>query len=172
MNSLATAIDGVLRGALAQLEAFDMLDTKQNHLHIHLYEDRTALAAVTTGIAVLNESVQQLKETIMASQAQFDAAFQRINTATNTVADLLRKYAEDKRSGGMTEEQENAALKQFEQAASSLEQMGQSQQDPVPQEPPPVDTTGAAGASGNASAGADGSSSPSSDDTSAGQPTT
>jgi septum formation topological specificity factor MinE len=77
-------------------------------------------------------------ETIMATQQQFSDALDRVNTATNSIASLLRDYVEQVKAGGMTAEQEEASLTRLNAAAEALEQMAQGPTDPVPVEPPEV----------------------------------
>lgn len=83
-------------------------------------------------------SINQLKETVMASEADFKKGFERLNAATTKIAERLRKYTEQPLSG-MTAEQEDAAQRELTGMVEALEKMGQDPANPVPVEPPTGD---------------------------------
>jgi hypothetical protein len=83
--------------------------------------------------------IRRTMEAILATQQQMQDAIARLNTATTAVADRLRRLAEQIENGGMTGEQENAAVAELNTLADSLTSMGQDPADPVPQDP--ADTT-------------------------------
>lgn len=75
----------------------------------------------------------------MDNAQQMESVLQRIDTATSAVAALLRKFIDEHAAGGMTREQEQSFITRFSNAADALENMAKSAEDPVPQDPPPVE---------------------------------
>ncbi len=74
----------------------------------------------------------------MASLEQFRTALQRIDTATTAIAERIRALEDQIRNSGIPAETENQLVTELESFATSLEQMGRSPENPVPNEPPPA----------------------------------
>lgn len=83
--------------------------------------------------------IHQKLEAIMATQAEFQAAFDRINAATNQVATLLNNLRDQVSELGLDATVEAQLLSQLQGAAGALEAMAVTPTDPVPVEPPPVE---------------------------------
>jgi hypothetical protein len=78
-------------------------------------------------------------EAIMATQAEFTAAFERLNTATSNIAAVLNALRDQIAGLGLDATVEADILNKLGAAAGALEAMAQSPTDPVPVEPPPVE---------------------------------
>ncbi len=89
-----------------------------------------AILAVVAWIAIRQEAIR------MTTDAQWAAAFERLNTATSAIAALIQKLVDQLGQGGLTADQEAAALAKLGDAATALEAMAQTPTDPVPVEPP------------------------------------
>ena len=83
-------------------------------------------------IVVWAALTRQIEEARMATEEQFAAAFERLNTATTAVANLIRQLRDDLASGGLTPEQEADKLAKLGLAADALEAMAQNPTNPVP----------------------------------------
>lgn len=85
----------------------------------------------------------------MATQQQFNDLVARLNAATSAagakITELRDKLASALNNAGLTGTEEQAALDQLGSVASALEAMAQDPANPVPVEPPPVDTGGGTG---------------------------
>lgn len=82
---------------------------------------------------LLNEILRQLTRMevkIMATAAEFTAAFAKIDAATTLIADRLRTLSTN--IGSMTAEEEGSARDQLEALATTLESMATTPTDPVP----------------------------------------
>lgn len=89
-----------------------------------------AIFAIVAWIAIRQEAIR------MATQAEFAAAFERVNAATTAIATLLRELRDALASGGLTAEQEAEQLAKLGQVADALDAMAQNPTNPVPIEPP------------------------------------
>jgi hypothetical protein len=69
---------------------------------------------------------------IMADIQQFEAALNRIDTATTNIAQQLRDLKDQIANGGLSAEVEATVLGRLETAATQLEAVGQSVENPVP----------------------------------------
>jgi hypothetical protein len=72
---------------------------------------------------------------IMATLAEFQAGFQRMDQATSQIAARLKRLSDQISAGGMTPDEEAQAVAQLNAAASALEAMGKEPENPVPVEP-------------------------------------
>lgn len=72
---------------------------------------------------------------IMAKQEQFDAVLTRIDAATNKIADQLRALKDQIANQGLPGDVEDAVLARLETAATQLEAVGASPENPVPDVP-------------------------------------
>jgi uncharacterized protein YukE len=86
--------------------------------------------------ALAAQLTQVKKEILMATSAEFQAGFDRLNTATSQIATVLAGISAN--LGSMTKDEENAAKAQLDAAVASLEAMAASATNPVPVEPPVV----------------------------------
>jgi chromosome segregation ATPase len=100
------------------------------HIHVHNHAD-------TEVIQLLKELKTQNKK-IMASLEQFESALSRIDTATTNIANQLRDLKDQIANQGLPADVENTVLSRLETAATQLEQVGQSVENPVPPVEPPV----------------------------------
>lgn len=81
---------------------------------------------------------------LMAKEEQYDAAFARIDEATNKVADELRELKEEIAGQGLPGDVEDRILAKLEEKATKLESIGttpepepQPQPEPNPEQPAP-----------------------------------
>lgn len=77
------------------------------------------------------------QETIMATLAQFEAALARIDAATTDIAADLQALKDQIAGAGLSSEVESEVLAKLEAAASKLEGIGGSVENPVPDETTP-----------------------------------
>jgi chromosome segregation ATPase len=91
------------------------------HIHVHHH--------------YINKKVNLKLDKIMADLAQFEAALSRIDTATTNIANQLRDLKDQIANQGLSAEVEAQVLTRLETAASQLEQVGTSVENPVPTEP-------------------------------------
>lgn len=73
----------------------------------------------------------------MATLAQFETALTRIDTATTAIAQQLRDLKDQVTNAGLSADVEAQVLSRLETAATQLEAVGQSVENPVP----PVEPT-------------------------------
>lgn len=110
-------------------------------VHLHFAGPTTAEIA-----AALSPSLSKLENLIMATSQQYADAQARIDEATTAIAALIRKLVAQQQAGGMTAEEEDAALAKYSAVADALEAMGKDPNDPVPVPvPEPLPDTGAGG---------------------------
>jgi archaellum component FlaC len=83
-----------------------------------------------------NDSINQKLDKIMASQQQFETALNRIDAATTAIATQLRDLKEQLTNAGLSADVEAQVLTRLETAATQLEAVGQSVENPVPPIPP------------------------------------
>lgn len=72
----------------------------------------------------------------MATKDQVDHLVSRLDTATNTVAATLKDLRDKLAAGGLTAEEEAAAITSLDGAIARLESLGADPGNPVPEEPP------------------------------------
>lgn len=72
----------------------------------------------------------------MATIEQFESALSRIDAATTNIANQLRDLKDQIANQGLSAEVEANVLSRLETAASQLEQVGQSVENPTPDVPP------------------------------------
>ena len=81
-------------------------------------------------LAEILHSLSKLEQKLMATTAEFQAGFDRLNQATSQIATILSNISAN--IGNMTKEEEDAARDQLNAAAASLEAMAASATNPVP----------------------------------------
>lgn len=101
-------------------------------LNLHLHHHGFSGGELKAMLDKLAESVSQLKETIMVTAAQSDAAFERVNVATTAIAVLIRDLITKQQAGGMTAAEEEAGQTKLLGVADALEAMAVTPTDPVP----------------------------------------
>ena len=69
----------------------------------------------------------------MASVEDFQAAFGRVNEATNGIATKLTELRDQLSNSGLSSEQEAEVLSQLDTLASQLTSMAQDPENPVPE---------------------------------------
>ena len=69
----------------------------------------------------------------MASVEDFQAAFGRVNEATNGIAAKLTELRDQLSNSGLSSEQEAEVLSQLDTLASQLTSMAQDPENPVPE---------------------------------------
>jgi hypothetical protein len=69
----------------------------------------------------------------MATEQEMDALIERLNAATNKLAATLKDLRDQLAAGGLTQEQEAAAVAKLDSAIASLEAMGADPQQPIPE---------------------------------------
>lgn len=74
----------------------------------------------------------------MASLEQFETALSRIDAATTNIANQLRDLRDQIANQGLPADVESTVLTRLETAATQLEAVGQSVENPVPPIEPPV----------------------------------
>ena len=74
----------------------------------------------------------------MASEQDVQALVARLDTATNSVAATLQTLRDQIADGGLTKEQEAAAIANLDGAIARLEALGADPNNPVPEPEPPV----------------------------------
>jgi len=78
--------------------------------------------------------------TMAATIEQFEAALQRIDTATTGIAEQIRDLQDQITDAGLSAEQETNVLGRLDTIASSLENMGKDVNNPTPEETAPGET--------------------------------
>jgi ABC-type transporter Mla subunit MlaD len=102
-----------------------------------LWKHMETLTGILKGLSIGGDTegttngLQAFKEELMATAQDFDGLVTRLNTATNTLADQLKKLRDNPPSG-MTQAQEDALAAQLEGPIKALEGMGKDPQQPVP----------------------------------------
>lgn len=86
-------------------------------------------------IFTLIKSIHSKTVNIMADIQQFEAALNRIDTATTNIANQLRDLKDQLANQGLPSDVENTVLARLEAAATQLEAVGQSVENPVPVDP-------------------------------------
>lgn len=71
----------------------------------------------------------------MSKQEQFESVLSRIDTATTKIADQLRELKDQIANQGLPAEVEDQVLARLETAATQLEAVGASPENPVPDVP-------------------------------------
>ncbi len=89
-----------------------------------------AIFVLVVVVAVRQEVIR------MASEAEFQAAFDRVNVATSAIAAILRDLRDKLKAGGLTAQQEDAELEKLGTVADALEAMAVEPANPVPIQPP------------------------------------
>lgn len=79
--------------------------------------------------------INQKTDKIMATQEQFESALTRIDAATTAIADQLRDLRDQITNAGLSAEVEASVLARLETAATQLEAVGQSVENPTPEIP-------------------------------------
>lgn len=100
--------------------------TMKLHVDIHIHGD----PAIERGLTRIFEALADLKGIAMATQAEFEAGFARVDAATTAIAAILRDLAGQ--IGSMTSAQEDAARDRLNAVASTLEAMAVTPTNPVP----------------------------------------
>lgn len=80
--------------------------------------------------------IQKQNQKIMATIEQFESALSRIDTATTNIANQLRDLKDQIANQGLSADVEASVLGRLETAATQLEAVGQSVENPVPPTPP------------------------------------
>lgn len=99
-------------------------------------------------IFTFTKLIHQQNNKIMADIQAFETALNRIDTATTNIANQLRDLKDKLANQGLPADVENTVLARLESAATQLEAVGQSVENPVP-EPGPAPE----GGGGNDNAG-------------------
>lgn len=105
-------------------------------LHIHLhhhYDDK-----LFTEIKSINEKTNK----IMATIEQFESALNRIDTATTNIANELQSLKDQIANQGLPSDVEANVLARLDAAATKLEGIGKTPENPVPGEPGTGDNGG------------------------------
>jgi hypothetical protein len=74
----------------------------------------------------------RLERLIMATNAEFQEGFERVDAATTAIGALITSLVAKIAAGGMSADEEAAALDKLRASAGALEAMAQSPTDPVP----------------------------------------
>lgn len=98
------------------------------HHHFHTDVDDTLLQEFRAFVKHFDQRINKI-------DADFTEVLGRIDTATNNIAEDLRRLKEQI-STGMTPQQVAALKAQFEQRATVLEAIAADTEDPVPETPP------------------------------------
>lgn len=72
----------------------------------------------------------------MASKDQFDALVSRLDAASNKLAATLQELRDKLAAGGMTAEEEAAAVATLDNSIKALEALGADPENPVPEPEP------------------------------------
>ena len=83
----------------------------------------------------LLRKILNINENIMAKQEQFESVLSRIDTATNKIAEQLRALKDQISNQGLPGDVEDQVLARLETAATQLEAVGASPENPVPEVP-------------------------------------
>lgn len=94
-----------------------------------------AAAIANIPIFIFISRILKNQKQIMATQAQFETALNRIDAATTATAEKLRELAAQIEGAGLSAEVESSVLARLETAASQLEAIGGNVENPVPEEP-------------------------------------
>lgn len=105
--------------------AIPSISIKVEQLHIHSGDSAAKLDAILA-----------TQEIIMASNAQFETAFDRINVATSAIAQLIRDLIANQQAGNMSAEEEDAAQAKLLACADALEAMAAEPTNPIPKPVP------------------------------------
>lgn len=110
-----------------------VLDRVDIHLHDETKMEGYSDLCLKVGALAETQSLkfQELKELIMATAADFQAGFAKLDAATTAIAARIQKYIDAKQSG-MTDAEEAAALVELGRLVAPLEAMGKDPVDPVP----------------------------------------
>lgn len=103
------------------------------HLHIHHHGDGDGEQAKKLDKILAN--ILKLEKLTMATAAEFQAGFDRVDAATTGIANLIRTLI-DRPLSGMSTAEEDTFKAKLEQVASSLEAMAATPTDPVPEPVP------------------------------------
>jgi hypothetical protein len=108
--------------------------------HIHRFESGgngygDLLVEIFKELKLINK--QNVK--IMATIEQFESALSRIDTATTNIANQLRDLKDQIANQGLSADVEANVLARLETAATQLEAVGTSVENPVPPVEPPVE---------------------------------
>lgn len=95
-------------------------------------EDRELIHNIFT----LTKSIHTKTVNIMADIQQFEAALNRIDTATTNIANELRDLKDQIAGQGLSAEVEANVLARLEAKATQLEEMSQTVENPVPEPQP------------------------------------
>src|SRR5688572_2070198 len=104
--------------------------------HLHRWETGNGYGDVLVEIAMDLELIYKQNQIIMASIEQFESAVSRIDTATNNIANQLRDLKDELANQGLPADVEATVLSRLETAATQLEQVGASVENPVPEPQP------------------------------------
>jgi GTP1/Obg family GTP-binding protein len=105
------------------------------HIHIHHHGSKSD-DEVLHNVYTLTKSIHSKTVNIMADIQAFETALTRIDTATTNIANQLRDLKDQLANQGLPADVENSVLARLESAASQLEAVGQSVENPVPPTPP------------------------------------
>lgn len=94
-------------------------------INIHISGDYAELEKKLNKIISFNKH-------IMATLEAFETALSRIDTATTNIAEQLRELKEQVTNAGLSAEVEAQVLSRLETAATQLEAVGASVENPVP----------------------------------------
>lgn len=97
---------------------------------VHLYDGEQAKK-----LDKILARLSTIKEILMATAAEYQAGFDRVDAATSNIATLIRTLI-DRPLGGMSSAEEDAFKAKLESVAGSLEAMAATPTNPVPIEPP------------------------------------
>ena len=104
-------------------------------------ENATWLHEVLVDISKDLKLIYKQNQKIMATIEQFESALNRIDTATTSIANQLRDLKDQISNQGLSADVEANVLARLETAATQLEAVGKSVENPVP-EPTPADQPG------------------------------
>jgi septal ring factor EnvC (AmiA/AmiB activator) len=110
----------------------------QIHIHIH-HHGHSNDEDVLHNIYTLTKSTHNKTTQIMADIQAFETALTRIDAATTNIANQLRELKDQLANQGLPADVENTVLARLESAASQLEAVGQSVENPVPPVEPPIE---------------------------------